>query len=235
MTSPSVSVATARPRRFPLRPVLSRRPARSPGPRTIFFHILSAVSASMPLSCAWRWRTPSGLRCRRRMGLEGGLRRVRGRDRPVPSQVRSGHALARGLVGRHAADAGKDRGPASTHTRRSEESEALQQFSTPILLGLRRAPQLRSRPMISCWSRRPAPAARHPGRTVGRVPRSQRTRRNVRSFSRFSFPHRRHPFRRRAYQRSSRRWHHAKRCLMNPPFSAIANVDRRLADAACGI
>jgi hypothetical protein len=56
-----------------------------------------------------------------------------------------------------AADAGQDRGLLPTHTRRSEESQALQQFSTPIPLGFAAAPRPRSRPPISCWSPRPAP------------------------------------------------------------------------------
>jgi hypothetical protein len=70
------------------------------------------------------------------LGLENGLRRLRGRDGSVPSQIRKG-ALSQGrLPGRGASAACEDRNLLPTHTRRSEESQALQQFSTPIPLGL---------------------------------------------------------------------------------------------------
>ncbi len=105
-----------------------------------------------------------------------------------------------------------------THTRRSEESEALQQFSTPILLGLAASAAAAITPDdIVLEPSAGTGSARHPGRAVGRVARSQRTRRNPRGTSLASLSrHRRHPFRRRAYRRSSRRWHHAKRRADEP-------------------
>ena len=93
-----------------------------------------------------------------------------------------------------------------THTRRSEESEALQQFSTPIVLGLAASTAAAITPAdIVLEPSAGTGLARDPGRAVGRVPRSQRARRNPRGASFASLSrHRRHPLRRRAHRRSSR-------------------------------
>ena len=53
------------------------------------------------------------LRCRGRLGLEDGLRRLRGGDGPVPAQVRPGHARPRGVARGAARHAGQGRGAAA--------------------------------------------------------------------------------------------------------------------------
>ena len=122
-----------------------------------------------------------------------------------------------------------------THTRRSEESEALQQFSSPIVLGLAAEHGRCDHACGHCagaFGRHGS--ARHPGRTVRRVPRSQRARRNPRGAS--LAPLSRHHCHRASTPRISTIISIAgikpSVVLMNPPFSAVANVDRRMADAA---
>ena len=91
-----------------------------------------------------RWRPArrhgDGLRRLRRlgrMGLESGLRGLRGGDRALPAQIRKS-AFPQGRISGRRAAARWPGSPAffPTHTRRSEESETFQQFSTPIPLGL---------------------------------------------------------------------------------------------------
>jgi hypothetical protein len=76
-----------------------------------------------------------------------------------------------------------------THTRRSEESEALQQFSTPFCLGLLRPQRLRSRQMTSCWSLPPALVCSQfwPSFQARRW-FSMNSQKPAQNFSRFSFP-----------------------------------------------
>ena len=122
-----------------------------------------------------------------------------------------------------------------THTRRSEESEALQQFSTPIALGL-----------VACIAAGITPADRvlEPSagtgllaifaELAGGTARAERVGREPRRpCSIICFP-RLHVTRFDAAQIDD----HLdvgivpSVVLMNPPFSAMANVDRRMADAA---
>ena len=77
------------------------------------------------------------LRRRRRLGLEDGLRRLRGGDGPVPAQVRQGAFPQSRVAGRpRCRMLAKIASLLPTHTRRSEESQTFQQFSTPVPLGL---------------------------------------------------------------------------------------------------
>ena len=104
----------------------------------------------------------------------------------------------------------------------------------PFRLVLRRAPPPRSR-RLTCVLEPSAGTGLLAilAEVVRRVSRSQRARRDPRgtSFTPLS-RHRRHALRRRAYRRSSRHRTMPSVVLMNPPFSAVANVDRRMADAA---
>ena len=136
------------------------RPAQSSVPHNFFFPTLSAVSASMRWSLRTR-RMDSPLRrlrCPWWMGLEDGLRRLRGGDRSVPAEVRPRHARADSICRRHAADAGQDRG-ASPHPHAPVRGEP----GAPAILAadrpsaLRQAPPPRSHRPMSCWSPRPAP------------------------------------------------------------------------------
>ena len=121
-----------------------------------------------------------------------------------------------------------------THTRRSEESEALQQFSTPIALGFAASTAAAITPAdVVLEPSAGTGSARHPGRAVGCIARSQRVRRNPRGLLSLLFP-----------GIAVTRFDAAhiddhldtgikpSVVLMNPPFSAVANVDRRMADAA---
>ena len=122
-----------------------------------------------------------------------------------------------------------------THTRRSEESESLQQFSTPI--GLAFVASIAA--AITPADRRAGAIGRHrpschPRRTRRRLPCPQRVRRDAApAFSTSSFP-----------ASPTTRFDAAhindhldagivpSVVLMNPPFSAAVHVDRQMADAA---
>ena len=105
-----------------------------------------------------------------------------------------------------------------THTRRSEESQALQQFSTPIAArprGERRRRDHAGRLVLEPSAGTGLLAIL--AETRRRLARSQRTGRNARRASRPSLSrHRRHPLRRRADRRSSRRRHRAERRADEP-------------------
>ncbi len=105
-----------------------------------------------------------------------------------------------------------------THTRRSEESQALQQFSTPIALGLAAS---------TAAAITPADLVLEPSagtgllailaELAGGVARAQRTGRDPRRAPRSPLSrHRRHPLRRGADRRSSRRRHRAERRADEP-------------------
>ena len=80
-----------------------------------------------------------------------------------------------------------------THTRRSEESEALQQFSTPVALGFAAsvAAAITSADVVLEPSTGTGLLA-DPGQAVGRIARSQRVRRNPRWTSFTSLSRHRH-------------------------------------------
>ena len=116
-----------------------------------------------------------------------------------------------------------------THTRRSEESQALQQFSTPIPLGL-----------AACAAAAITPADRvlEPSAGTGllailaetrrRLARAERAGRDPRGAARSSLPERRrHPLRRGADRRSSRRRDRAERGADEPAL--LGDGERRSA------
>ena len=120
-----------------------------------------------------------------------------------------------------------------SHTRRSEESDQFQQFSTPLGLGFLPEPRRAGAPRrdrarafgghrTSC----------HPCGDRRSPARAQRTRRNApghacRAVSAGAC----HALQRRADRRLSRRQHRAGCVLMNPPFSASPNIERSMRDA----
>ena len=122
-----------------------------------------------------------------------------------------------------------------THTRRSEESEAFQQFSTPLALGFAAATAaaITARRHRAGAVRRHRPA-RRPRRDRRRRPPPQRTRRDTRAISSpLSF--RLYPVTRFDAAQIDDHLDAAivpSVVLMNPPFSAMANVSGRMADAA---
>ena len=121
-----------------------------------------------------------------------------------------------------------------THTRRSEESQALQQFRHRSALASRPASPPRSPQPTSCWSHRPAPdllaiLAELSGASLV-LNEFAETRADLLS----------HLFPGIAVTRfdAAQIDDHLDAgivpsvVLMNPPFSAVAHVDRRMADAA---
>ena len=93
-------------------------------------------AARQPRACARRWRRRSAPRTRRRLGLEGCLRSRRGGAGAVPAQIRPRHANPRRLRVAMLDMLNRLAERLPSQTRRSEESNRFQQFSTPIALGL---------------------------------------------------------------------------------------------------
>ena len=121
-----------------------------------------------------------------------------------------------------------------SHTRRSEESETFQQFSTPLPLAF-----------VAATAAAIAPADRvlEPSAGTGLLAIFAELAGATLVLNELAdtragllghlFPEcRRHALRRGADRRPPRRRRHSTVVLMNPPFSALANVDRRRADAA---
>ena len=121
-----------------------------------------------------------------------------------------------------------------TQTRRSEESQALQQFSTPIATRLRRRRRGRDhadRPRAGALGRHRL--ACHLRRTRRRQPGPERARRHARRAARPAVS--RHTVTRHDAAHIHDHLDAAVRptvVLMNPPFSVAAHVEGRVADAA---
>ena len=164
-----------------------------------------------------------------------GLRRLRGGHGSVPSQVRSGHACPCRFAGRDAADAGKDRRPSShPHPPFGRERGASAVLAHPSRLVSRQAP----RPAIT-----PADVVLEPSAGTGLLAilaelsgaslvlnEFAETRAGLLSLlfpgiavTRFDAAH---------IDDHLDTAIKPSVVLMNPPFSAVANVDRRMADAA---
>ena len=142
----------------------------------------------------------------RLLAVEGRLRSLRDRAASLPAQIRRGDAGEGRRSRRHAGDAGKARVLLPTHTKRSAESEALQQLSTPGPARLPRRTGGRSHPLRyrARTLRRHRPA-RHLRRACGRNSCPQRARRHARRAARpFLSRRARDAARCRPYPRSSR-------------------------------
>ena len=170
--------------------------------------ISNAAGASTPPSCAPRWRPPSAAPTPTAPGT--------GRPPTTPARRPRSCSCANSAGACAHAPASpaamlpmlaKIAGLLPTHTRRSEESQALQQFSTPIPLGFAASAAAAITPADSCWSLRPAPACSpsspsSPARSLVLNELAETRAGTARpSLSR----RRRHALRRRAYRRSSRR------------------------------
>ena len=121
------AVPAAGPARQGLGPDSRRNPARAiarPGPR--------ARQPRLALGNGDRLRR---LRCRRGVGVEGCLRGAGSGAGAVPAQIRRGDAQPRGLAAAMLEMLTRLAGRLASQTRRSEESEHFQQFSTPMALG----------------------------------------------------------------------------------------------------
>ena len=210
------------------RPV-PRRPAAASRPRTRAPDRCRACSAP-------RWSRRAAAAIRRRLGLEERLRRLRGGGRPVPAQVRRRHGRARRIAPPPCCRCWpRWRGLLPSHTRRSEESETLPAVLHAAPAGARgEPPRPRSRRPTTCWSRRPAPGllaifAELAGASLV-LNELAETRAGLLGHL---FP-----------DVGVTRFDAAQIddhldpgvtptvVLMNPPFSALANVDRRRTDAA---
>ena len=172
-------------------------------------------------------------RRRRRLGMEGRLRGARSGPDAVPAKIRQRDALPRRLGRGDARDAQSLARRLASQTRRSKESERLQQFSTPSALGF-----------VAAEAAAQPPATR--SRTVGRdrVARDlRRTRQSPARLERDRRDPRRAP--RSPVPRVSVSRHNAEQIhdrldaairpsvvLMNPPFSASPHVEGRFAEAA---
>ena len=208
MTSTSVSVAAVAAASLSVASRFTGQGRRDrSGPRNFFFCILSAVSASMRLSCARRWTAPLAPP----MPMADGTGRrptTLARRRPFCSFASSDRPCARVPLHLPRCCRCWRRSPAFFPPIRAARKRAkrFSSSSTPIMLGLAASTAAAITP-----DRHRAGAlgrygsARHPGRAVGRIARSQRARRNPRwtSFASVS-RHPRYPLRRRSHRRSSR-------------------------------
>ena len=126
----------SRRRRCPLRQTAPARPFALPRPRNVSFLISSAASASTPPRCAPRWTPPLAAPT-----AEGAWDWKTAYDACEAATVLFLRKFGPAMRARAASPAAllpmlaKIAGLLPTHTRRSEESQALQQFSTPIALG----------------------------------------------------------------------------------------------------
>ena len=220
-----------------LAPLPLRRPiaaAISPPPALLLPH-LERGDASTRRSCASPWRRPSAPPTPPAPGT--------GRQPTTPARRRrscscantDGDARKRRIAGRLPAMLAKIAGLLPTHTRRSEESQTLQQFSTPIPLGFAATGRRdhAGRPRAGAFGRHRA--ARHPCRDRRRLARPQRARRDARGLLSLLFPG--IPVTRfDAAQIDDHLDAGAvpSVVLMNPPFSVVANVEGRVADARSG-
>ena len=223
------------PRRIRCFEVLPNRPARSPGPRNVLLPHLERGRASMRRCCAPRWKpllappTPTAAwdwktaydACEAATVLF--LRKF---GPAMRARAASPAAMLPMLA--------KIAGLLPTHTRRSEESEALQQFSTPIPLGFAAS---------TAAAITPADVVLEPSAGTGLLAilaelsgaslvlnELAETRAGLLSLlfpgiavTRFDAAH---------IDDHLDTAIVPSVVLMNPPFSAVANVDRRMADAA---
>ena len=141
---------------------LSRAPSSAADryrPRGFFFPISNAAGASMPPSCAPRWRPPSAPPMRPAPGTgRPPMTPARRRRSCSSASIGSGHARQGRVAGRHAADAGEDREPPpDPHAPLRGKRVASAVLDDRSGSASPRASPPRSRPPISCWSRRPAP------------------------------------------------------------------------------
>ena len=158
------------------------------------------------------------LRCLGRMGLENGLRRLRGGDRAVPAQIRKSAFPQSRISGRRAAAAGQGRRPSphpyAPFCRERDLSAVLDADpARPCRIGRRR--HHAGRPRAGAIGRhRPA---RHFCRGRRRHARPERAGRDARKTARRPLSGRhRHAVRRRADRRSPRRRHRAERGADEP-------------------
>ncbi len=110
--------------------------------------------------------------------------------------------------------------------------------ATAVLDASAARPRRRGRRLHCCWRHRAGAVgwhrpARHTGRDIRRNATPQRAGRDPRRSARCAVSGcRRHALRRGPDRRSSRAGRHPSVVLMNPPFSVMANVSGRVADAA---
>ena len=100
-TSPAAAPAPATLPLFAASPAPTRFQVSSM-PRPCSHNCSGRAARSTAARCVPRWRPPSGLRCRRRLGVEGRLRSRRSGAGAFSSQIRQCHASPRGLMHRDA-------------------------------------------------------------------------------------------------------------------------------------
>ena len=126
-------------------------------------HLLSSLERGIPLDAhLLREAMTSAFEAsdqRRRLGLERRLRSLGSRRRSVPAQIRPRHPQKGRRPARALAMIERLSALLPSHTRRSEESDQFQQFSTPLGLGfLMAACRATERRASSCSNPRPEPA-----------------------------------------------------------------------------